>query len=159
MISVTLRVNDREVTATVDPRTSLAHFVRERLLLTGTRLGCDTAQCGACTVLMDGKAVKSCNTLAAQAHDHCVTTIEGLAGEDGQLHVLQECFRKHHALQCGFCTSGMLMRACELMSTAGIPSDQEILEALEGNLCRCTGYHNIVAAVKDALSQRAHVRV
>lgn len=154
-LMVTLQVNDCEVAAAVDPRTSLALFLREHLLLTGTRMGCDTAQCGACTVLMDGKSVKSCNLLVAQAHGRSITTVEGLSDKDGKLHLVQECFRKHHALQCGFCTPGMVMRTCEILATLVNPSDREIRDALDGNLCRCTGYHNIVAAVKDAFDQRA----
>lgn len=154
-VVVTLQVNGREVAATVDPRTSLVAFLREHLFLTGTRVGCDTAQCGACTVLMDGKAIKSCNVLLAQAHARRVTTIEGLGDGRGGLHPLQECFSRHHALQCGYCTSGMVMRACELMSSLEEMSEDAIREALDGNLCRCTGYYNIVAAVKEALSLRA----
>jgi carbon-monoxide dehydrogenase small subunit len=155
LLTVTLHVNGCEVTSAVDPRTTLALFVREHLRLIGTRMGCDTAQCGACTVLLDGKAVKSCNVLVAQAQGRSVVTIEGLPGGDGALHSVQECFRKHHALQCGFCTSGMVMRTCELLATLSSPTDREIREALEGNLCRCTGYLNIVAAVRDAFDQQA----
>lgn len=154
-VIVALRVNEREVTATLDVRTSLAIFLREHLRLTGTRIGCDTAQCGACTVLMDGKSVKSCNLLLAQAQGRSVTTIEGLLNARGELNPLQESFRRHHALQCGYCTSGMVMRAYELLATLRDPADGEIREALEGNLCRCTGYHNIVAAIREAALGRS----
>jgi carbon-monoxide dehydrogenase small subunit len=150
-ISVNLTVNGRAVTADVEPRTLLVTFLREHLALTGTHVGCDTAQCGACTVLLDGRAVKACNVLAVQAQDAAVTTIEGLAPEGG-LHPMQAAFREHHGLQCGFCTPGMVMSALELAGKSPNPSDDEIREALDGNICRCTGYHNIVKAVKAGLA-------
>ena len=150
-ISVSMTVNGRAVTAEVEPRTLLAAFLRETLALTGTHIGCDTAQCGACTVLLDGRAVKSCNVLAVQARGAQVTTIEGLAPADG-LHPMQAAFKRHHGLQCGFCTPGMVLSAVELASRATPPSEAEIREALDGNLCRCTGYQNIVKAVKAGLA-------
>ena len=150
-ISVNLTVNGRAVTADVEPRTLLVTFLREHLALTGTHVGCDTAQCGACTVLLDGRAVKSCNLLAVQAQGGAVTTIEGLAPEGG-LHPMQAAFREHHGLQCGFCTPGMVMSAIELAGKSRDPGDDEIREALDGNVCRCTGYHNIVKAVKAGLA-------
>ena len=153
-ISVSLSVNGRAVAAQVDPRTLLATFLREHLNLTGTHIGCDTAQCGACTVLLDGRAVKACNVLVAQAEGCTVTTIEGLA-TSGELHPMQAAFRKHHGLQCGFCTPGMVMSAVELSGKVKDPSDEQIREALDGNFCRCTGYHNIVKAVKAGLEEMA----
>ncbi len=153
-ISVNLTVNGRAVTADVEPRTLLVTFLREHLALTGTHVGCDTAQCGACTILLDGKAVKSCNLLAVQAQGCAVTTIEGLAPEGG-IHPMQAAFKQHHGLQCGFCTPGMVLSAVELAGKLEDPSDTQIREALDGNLCRCTGYHNIVKAVKAGLAKRA----
>ncbi|MEJ1964667.1 MAG: (2Fe-2S)-binding protein [Gammaproteobacteria bacterium] len=150
-VGVTVRVNTREVSITVDARTSLATFLREHLRLMGTRIGCDTSQCGACTVLLDGKSVKSCNVLAAQVQGKSVITIEGLLGPRGELNPMQESFRRHHALQCGYCTSGMVMRACEIVAAPVKLTDAGISEALEGNLCRCTGYHNIVAAIREVM--------
>ncbi len=150
-ISVNLTVNGRAVTADVEPRTLLVTFLREHLALTGTHVGCDTAQCGACTVLVDGRAVKACNVLALQAQGTAVTTIEGLAPEGG-LHPMQAAFKQHHGLQCGFCTPGMVMSAVELAGKVRDPGDDEIREALDGNLCRCTGYQNIVKAVKAGLA-------
>jgi len=150
-ISVNLTVNGKAVTADVEPRTLLVTFLREHLALTGTHVGCDTAQCGACTVLLDGRAVKACNLLALQAQGAAVTTIEGLAPEGG-LHPMQAAFRQHHGLQCGFCTPGMVMSAVELAGKGKDPGDDEIREALDGNLCRCTGYQNIVKAVKAGLA-------
>ena len=151
-VTVSLSLNGKDVTAEVEPRTLLVQFLREQMRLTGTHVGCDTAQCGACTVLVDGKAVKSCNLLALQARGSRVTTIEGLAGPNGELHPMQEAFREYHALQCGFCTPGMVMSAVELAQQTGPLSEQQIRTALDGNLCRCTGYHNIVKAVQAGLA-------
>jgi carbon-monoxide dehydrogenase small subunit len=131
----------------VEARTLLVHWLRDGLGLTGTNVGCDTSSCGACTVHLDGRAVKSCTVLAAQAEGHEVTTIEGLAGPDGTLHPMQEAFRDAHALQCGFCTPGMVMAAVVLLEDDPHPTDAEVRAGIEGNLCRCTGYHNIVQAV------------
>jgi carbon-monoxide dehydrogenase small subunit len=150
-ISVSMQVNGKSVTAEVEPRTLLVAFLRETLALTGTHVGCDTAQCGACTVLLDGRAVKSCNMLEVQARGASVTTIEGLAPADG-LHPMQAAFRRHHGLQCGFCTPGMVLSAVELATRPNPPSDAQIREALDGNFCRCTGYQNIVKAVKAGLA-------
>ena len=147
-ISVALTVNGKAVSAEVESRTLLVEFIRERLQLTGTHVGCDTAQCGACTVLLDGKAVKSCNVLALQAQGAQVTTIEGLAQPTGELHPMQAAFRKHHGLQCGFCTPGMVMSALDLVQHHPHATEKEVREALDGNFCRCTGYHNIVKAVQ-----------
>ena len=146
--SITLTVNGREVTAMVEPRTLLVQLLRDQLGLTGTHVGCDTSQCGACVVHLDGRAVKSCTMLAVQADGAQVTTIEGLAGPDGQLHPMQEAFRDNHALQCGFCTPGMVMAAVDLVNRHPYPDEAEIRAGLDGNLCRCTGYHGIVAAVR-----------
>lgn len=148
-MNISLRVNGRPVEAVVEPRLLLVHFLRERLRLTGTHIGCDTSQCGACTVHLDGRAVKSCTVLAVQADGCDITTIEGLAVE-GELHPLQAAFQEQHALQCGFCTPGMIMAALELLDRAVAPDDRDIRAALEGNRCRCTGYQNIVAAVRTA---------
>jgi len=145
-ISVTITVNGQQETRDVEPRTLLVQFLREHLQLTGTHVGCDTSQCGACVVHIDGKSVKSCTILAAQAQGAKVTTIEGLA-KDGKLHPMQEAFREHHALQCGFCTPGMIMSAVDLAQRNPNPSEETVRHELEGNLCRCTGYHNIVKAV------------
>ncbi|MFO1188752.1 MAG: (2Fe-2S)-binding protein [Alphaproteobacteria bacterium] len=150
--SITLTVNDRRVTAEVEPRTLLVQFLRDHLGLTGTHVGCDTSQCGACVVHVDGAAMKSCTMLAVQANGRAVTTIEGLA-TDGKLHPMQEAFREHHALQCGFCTPGMIMSAVDLLNRNPEPSEAEIRHGLEGNLCRCTGYHNIVKAIAAAAAQ------
>jgi carbon-monoxide dehydrogenase small subunit len=144
---VGMTVNGRDVSEEVEARTLLVSFVRERLGLTGTNVGCDTSSCGACTVHVDGEAVKSCTVLAVQADGRSVTTIEGLAGADGVLHPMQEAFRQHHGLQCGFCTPGMVMAAVSLLDEVPDPSERQVREGLEGNLCRCTGYHNIVKAV------------
>jgi len=152
-ISVSLTVNGKPVSAEVEARTLLVEFIREQLRLTGTHVGCDTAQCGACTILVDGAAVKSCNMLAVQAHGTKVTTIEGLAKADGQLHPMQESFKTHHGLQCGFCTPGMVLSAVGLASQVKNPTDAQIRDALDGNFCRCTGYHNIVKAVKSGLEK------
>ena len=133
----------------VEPRLLLIHYLRDRLGLTGTPVGCDTSNCGSCTVHLDGKAVKSCTVLAVQADGHEVTTIEGLAS-DGELHPMQAAFHEHHALQCGYCTPGMIMAAVDLLRDNPSPSEDEVREGLEGNLCRCTGYQNIVDAVLEA---------
>ena len=150
--SVSLTVNDTKVTAEVEPRTLLVQFLREHLSMTGTHVGCDTSQCGACVVDVDGAAVKSCTMLAVQADGRKVTTIEGLA-KGGKLHPMQEAFREHHALQCGFCTPGMIMAAIDLVRRNPTPSETEIRHGLDGNLCRCTGYHNIVKAIVAAATQ------
>jgi carbon-monoxide dehydrogenase small subunit len=149
MPQITLTVNGRAVTREVDPQTPLVGFLREELRLTGTHVGCDTAQCGACTVHLDGHAVKSCNMLAVQAAGRAVTTIEGLAAGDGTLHPMQAAFRACHGLQCGFCTPGMVMSAVDLVQHHDCGSETAIREGLEGNLCRCTGYQNIVRAVQQ----------
>jgi carbon-monoxide dehydrogenase small subunit len=149
MPALTLTVNGKTVTKEVAPQTSLASFLREDLRLTGTHIGCDTAQCGACTVHVDGRAVKSCNLLAHQAAGSAVTTIEGLAAADGTLHPMQAAFRACHGLQCGFCTPGMVMSAVDLVKHHDCSSEAAIREGLEGNLCRCTGYQNIVRAVQQ----------
>ena len=147
-VQLSLTVNGRAVTANVDPRTLLVQFIREHLQLTGTHVGCDTAQCGACTVHVNGKAVKSCNMLALQADGGRVTTIEGVARADGTLHPMQAAFRDHHGLQCGYCTPGMIMSALDLVQHHPAPTEAQIRAELEGNLCRCTGYHGIVKAVE-----------
>ena len=143
---LSLNVNGKAVSASVDPRMVLAEFLRTTLGLTGTHIGCDTAQCGACTVHLDGRAIKACNILAAQADGAQVTTIEGLS-KDGQLHPMQAAFKDCHGLQCGFCTPGMVMSATALASQESDLTEAEVREQLDGNLCRCTGYHNIVKAV------------
>jgi carbon-monoxide dehydrogenase small subunit len=153
-ISVSLTVNGKAVSAEVEARTLLVEFVRDQLQLTGTHVGCDTAQCGACTILLDGKAVKSCNILAVQAQGASLTTIEGLA-INGSLHPMQEAFKQHHGLQCGFCTPGMVLAAVGLAGQTKQPSEEQIREALDGNFCRCTGYHNIVKAVKQGIAEMA----
>ena len=150
-VQLSLTVNGRAVTATVDPRTLLVQFLREHLQLTGTHVGCDTAQCGACTVHLNGRAVKSCSMLAAQAQGGTVTTIEGLAKE-GELHPMQAAFRECHGLQCGFCTPGMVMSAVKLLEDKPKATEAEIREGLEGNICRCTGYHNIVKSIQACQS-------
>ena len=147
-ISVTVNGTQRELD--VEPRRLLVHALREDLDLTGTHVGCDTSQCGACTVHVDGKAVKSCTMLAVQADGSSVTTIEGMAAGPAALHPLQTAFWEQHGLQCGFCTPGMIMTAADLLARNPDPSDHEIRDAIEGNICRCTGYHNIVAAVREA---------
>ena len=148
-VPIKLTVNGRDYEGEVEPRLLLVHFIRENLGPTGTRVGCDTSQCGACTVSLDGLAVKSCTCLAVQANGSSITTIEGLA-QDGDLHPLQEAFWAKHGLQCGFCTPGMLMATEELLRKNPSPSPQEIRHGLEGNMCRCTGYQNIVRAVQEA---------
>ena len=146
-IPISLTVNGKAVQANVDPRTLLVQLIREQLQLTGTHVGCDTAQCGACTVHMNGRAVKSCSMLAAQAQVAAITTIEGLS-QDGTMHPMQAAFRECHGLQCGFCTPGMVMSAVQLLADNPQASEAQIREGLEGNICRCTGYHNIVKAVQ-----------
>ncbi len=148
-MEITLKVNRREVSADVEPRTLLVHLLRERLRLTGTHVGCETGYCGACTVHVNGTAVKSCTMLAVQADGADITTIEGLAS-NGDLHPVQEGFWERHGLQCGYCTPGMIMSAVALLDANSNPSEDEIRHGLEGNLCRCTGYHNIVRAVEYA---------
>jgi aerobic carbon-monoxide dehydrogenase small subunit len=143
-------VNGVRREAEVEPRLLLVYFLRETLGLTGTNVGCDTTSCGACTVMLNDKSVKSCNVLAVQADGAEITTIEALAGGDGQLHPLQEAFRQHHGLQCGYCTPGMIMAALGLIESGAGMSDAEVRLGLEGNLCRCTGYQNIVTAIQDA---------
>ena len=147
-MSVSLTVNGSAVTAAIEPRTLLVQLLREQLRLTGTHVGCDTGQCGACTVHLDGRAVKSCNMLAAQAQGAEVVTIEGVAAADGELHPMQAAFRQHHGLQCGFCTPGMVMTAIDLVRQYPAPSEEAVRAGIDGNLCRCTGYHNIVKAVQ-----------
>ncbi|MBB4265499.1 (2Fe-2S)-binding protein [Roseospira visakhapatnamensis] len=146
-IALSMTVNGQHVTGTVEPRTLLVEFLRETLRLTGTHVGCDTSQCGACVVLLDGCSVKSCATLAVQCQGASVTTIEGLAN-GATLHPMQQAFNDHHGLQCGFCTPGMVMSAVDLVRHTPDPSDADIRKGLEGNLCRCTGYQNIVRAVQ-----------
>jgi len=146
-VALSLSVNGKAVTTTVDPRTLLVQLIREHLLLTGTHVGCDTAQCGACTVHLNGRAVKSCSMLALQAQGAAITTIEGLA-QDGTLHPMQAAFRECHGLQCGYSTPGMVMSAVALLEDKPAATEQEIREGLEGNLCRCTGYHNIVRSIQ-----------
>ena len=146
---VSMTVNGKPVSADIEPRTLLVEFLRAHLGLTGTHVGCDTSQCGCCTVHVDGIALKSCTALAISLNGAAVTTIEGLAA-DGKLHPMQEAFHENHALQCGYCTPGMIMSGIDLLNENPHPSEQEIREGLEGNLCRCTGYHNIVKAVQAA---------
>jgi aerobic carbon-monoxide dehydrogenase small subunit len=156
--NVSVAVNGVAREAEVEPRTLLVYFLRETLGLTGTNVGCDTSSCGACTVLVDGESVKSCTMLAAQADGREVTTIEGLA-TDGQLHPIQEAFHRNHGLQCGFCTPGMIMAAASYLEENPTPTEEQVREALEGNLCRCTGYHNIVKSILDAASQTSGAKV
>ena len=146
MPTVTMTVNGRTVSGEAEPRTLLVHFLRDTLGLTGTHVGCDTSQCGACVVHVDGLSVKSCTMLAAQAEGASITTIEGLC--NGELHPMQGAFREHHGLQCGFCTPGMVMSAIDLENQNPSPSEHDIRDWLDGNICRCTGYHNIVKAIK-----------
>ncbi len=153
MATVSMTVNGKAVSKDAEPRTLLVQFLRETLGLTGTHVGCDTSQCGACVVHLDGKSVKACTLLASQAEGAEVTTIEGLAAADGTLHPVQEAFREHHGLQCGFCTPGMVMSAVDLLNTNPNPSETEVRDWLEGNICRCTGYHNIVKAILSAAGQ------
>jgi len=153
-VSVAVKVNGAAHSEQVDPRTLLVQLIRDKMGLTGTHVGCDTAQCGACTVMMNGKAVKSCSILAVQAEGAEITTIEGLANGDA-LHPMQEAFRNTHGLQCGFCTPGMVIAAVDLLQNNPSPSDEQIAEALEGNICRCTGYVNIIKAVREVASASA----
>jgi len=152
MKKVSLEVNGKKVVKEIPDHTTLSGLLRDILNLTGTHIGCDTSQCGACVVHVDGKSIKSCTALAADLNGSKITTIEGLAS-NGKLHPMQEAFKKMHGLQCGFCTPGMVMSAVDLLKNKKNPSNQEIREWLEGNICRCTGYHNIVAAVKEAASK------
>lgn len=152
MATITVTVNGKSYTSDVEPRTLLVHYLREHLNLTGTHIGCDTSQCGACVVLVDGVSVKSCTMLAVQADGANVLTIEGLA-QNGRLHPLQEGFWECHGLQCGYCTPGMIMAAYDLLQQNPNPTDEEVRHGLEGNLCRCTGYHNIVRAVQYAAAK------
>ena len=155
MPTVSMTVNGQAVSGEVEGRTLLVQFLREHLSMTGTHVGCDTGQCGACVVSMNGDSVKACNVLAAAAEGADVTTIEGMANEDGSLGVIQQAFQDNHGLQCGFCTPGMVMTAHDLLSRNANPSEAEIREYLEGNLCRCTGYHNIVKSIQAASAAMA----
>jgi aerobic carbon-monoxide dehydrogenase small subunit len=156
---VSMTVNGRPVSGEVEGRTLLVEFLREGLRLTGTHVGCDTAQCGACVVHLDGVSVKSCNVLALDADGAEVRTIEGMANPDGSLSVIQAAFQTHHGLQCGFCTPGMVMTAAALLDENASPSEAEIREYLDGNICRCTGYHNIVKAIQAAAGELGSSRV
>ncbi len=149
-MQVSMTVNGQQRTDEVEPRMLLAHHLRDTLGLTATNIGCDSTSCGACTVIVDGLSVKSCTVLALQVEGSQVTTLEGLAGEDGELHPVQAAFQSEHGLQCGFCTSGMVMASVGVLAANPDPTDREVREGLEGNLCRCTGYHNIVRAVLKA---------
>ncbi len=153
MTAVSMTVNGTAVSGEVEGRTLLSHFLREDLRLTGTHIGCDTGQCGACTVHVNGHAVKSCNMFALEAEGASVTTIEGMANEDGSLGIIQAAFQEHHGLQCGFCTPGMVMAAAELLASNSDPSEADIRGHLEGNICRCTGYHNIIKSISAAAAQ------
>ena len=150
---ITMTINGAAVAASAEPRMLLIHFLRETLSITGPHIGCDTSHCGACTVDMNGKSVKACTVFVAQANGAEITTIEGMAAADGTLHALQEAFREHHGLQCGFCTPGMIVRAHRLLQEIPDPSDDEIRLGISGNLCRCTGYQNIVTAIRAAADQ------
>ena len=152
MAKVSVKINGKKITKEISDNTMLSDFLRDGLALTGTHVGCDTSQCGACVVHLDGNSVKSCTTLVADCDGSKITTIEGLAN-NGKMHPMQEAFKKHHGLQCGFCTPGMVMSAVDLLQKNKNPSEQEIRDWLEGNICRCTGYQGIVAAVKDAASK------
>ena len=152
MAVINLRINDRKVSKEVTDNTILSDFLRDKLALTGTHVGCDTSQCGACVVHLNGNSIKSCTVLVADCSDGEITTIEGLS-KNGKMHPMQEAFKKHHGLQCGFCTPGMVMSAVDLLQKNKNPSEQEIRDWLEGNICRCTGYQGIVAAVKDVASK------
>ena len=154
MANVSVTVNGVARQADVEPRTLLVYFLRETLGLTGTNVGCDTTSCGSCTVLVDGESVKSCNLLAVQVDGREVTTIEGMAS-DGQMHPIQEAFHRNHGLQCGYCTPGMIMAAASYLKENPDPTDEQVRESLEGNLCRCTGYHNIVQAILAAAAEGA----
>jgi len=154
-IDIKMTVNGKPVQVSTEPRTLLIHVLREELDLTGPHIGCDTSHCGACTVDLDGKSVKSCTVFAAQAEGAEITTIEGIAHPDGTLHALQEAFRQHHGLQCGFCTPGMITRAYRLLKDNPNPTEEEIRYGISGNLCRCTGYQNIVKAIQAAAEELA----
>jgi len=153
-VEISVTVNGSAHTHDVEPRTLLVQYIREQVGLTGTNIGCDTSSCGACTIHIDGESVKSCTVLAVQADGADLTTIEGLA-KDGELHPMQQAFMENHGLQCGYCTPGMVMAAISLLDEQPSPSEQEVREGLEGNLCRCTGYHNIVKAILAAASAKA----
>jgi aerobic carbon-monoxide dehydrogenase small subunit len=155
-VSVTVNGQSRE--ADIEPRTLLVYFLRETLGLTGTNVGCDTSTCGSCTVLLDGESVKSCTLIAAQADGREVTTIEAMARPDGTMHPLQDAFHRHHGLQCGYCTPGMIMAAASYLEENPSPTEEEVREALEGNLCRCTGYQNIVTSILDAAGSMSGAR-
>ena len=155
---IKLTVNHRDVEILAEPRLLLIHLLREKLGITGPHIGCDTSHCGACTVDMNGKSVKSCTVFAVQASGAQITTIEGLVGADGSLHPLQEAFREHHGLQCGFCTPGMITRAYRLLQENPNPSEAEIRHGISGNLCRCTGYLTIVRAIRAAAEQLSNAR-
>jgi len=155
MSSVSMVVNGKNVSAEIEGRTLLVEFLRDKIGLTGTHVGCDTSQCGACVVHVNGESVKACTTLAAACQDADVTTIEGMANADGSLGTLQQAFQDNHGLQCGFCTPGMIMSAADLLKKNANPSETEIREWLEGNICRCTGYHNIVKSIQAAASAGA----
>jgi len=152
MANVSIKINGKEISKEIKDNVLLSDFLRNNLLLTGTHVGCDTSQCGACVVHLNGNSVKSCTTLVADCDGSEIITIEGLS-KNGKMHVMQESFKKHHGLQCGFCTPGMVMSAVDLLQKNKNPNEQEIRNWLEGNICRCTGYQNIVAAVKDAASK------
>ena len=152
MAKVSVKINGNKITKEVSDNVILSDFLRDKLALTGTHVGCDTSQCGACVIHLDGNSVKSCTILVADCDGSEITTIEGLAS-NGKMHPMQEAFKKHHGLQCGFCTPGMVMSAVDLLQKNKNPSEQEIRDWLEGNICRCTGYQNIVAAVKDAATK------
>jgi carbon-monoxide dehydrogenase small subunit len=157
-VRVAMTVNGRQVSAEVEPRTLLIHYLREHLNLTGPHIGCDTGHCGACTVDFDGKSVKSCTVFAVQAEGGNVLTIEGMAAADGGLHPLQAAFHEHHGLQCGFCTPGMITRAHRLLQENPNPTDEEIRWGISGNICRCTGYQNIVKAIRAAAETMANLQ-
>ena len=152
MVKVSLKINGKDISKEIQDNTLLSDFLRSNLSLTGTHVGCDTSQCGACTIHLNGNSVKSCTILVADCNGGEITTIEGLA-KNGKMHPMQEAFKKNHGLQCGFCTPGMVMSAVDLLKHKKKPSDEEIRDWLEGNICRCTGYQNIVAAVKEAASK------
>ena len=153
MTAFSVTVNGVRHEADVEPRTLLVYFLREHLGLTGTNVGCDTSSCGSCTIHVDGESVKSCTMLAVQADGREVTTIEAMAGEDGTMHPLQDAFHRNHGLQCGYCTPGMIMAAASYLREHPSPTEEEVRESLEGNLCRCTGYQNIVKSIMDAAGQ------
>ncbi len=152
-MQIQVRVNGKDHTSEVAPMTTLANYLREELLLTGTHIGCDTSSCGSCTITVDGKAVKSCTILAVQADGSEITTIEGMA-QNGEMHPLQSAFKENHGLQCGFCTPGMIMTAASILEENPNPSEEEIRHGLEGNFCRCTGYHNIVKSIQHAAESK-----